>query len=67
MAIHEAFEATGGDSNRICSLLISTRPPISEWDCCRLEMAANMIDQEHDSGADELYDLCEMAKRMAPW
>lgn len=30
MAIHDAFEATGVDSNRICSLLISTRPPISE-------------------------------------
>jgi hypothetical protein len=46
MAIHDTFEGAGVDTNRVCDLLIVAHPPILEWDCCRLEMVANLMDLE---------------------
>lgn len=66
MAVHEAFEGTGADSSRVCALLLSSRPPISEWDCCRLEMVASQIDLEPGALADRLFGLCEMVRLVTP-
>lgn len=67
MAIHDALEGTGVDSNRVCELLVSKCPPLTEWDCNRLEMVANLIEQEPAAQGVRLYGLCDMAKLMAPW
>lgn len=67
MAIHDSLEGTGVDSNRVCELLVSIRPPLTDWDCNRLEMVANLIEREPSAQGDCLYGLCEMAKLVAPW
>ncbi|MCT8165628.1 MULTISPECIES: hypothetical protein [unclassified Pseudomonas] len=67
MTIHDAFEGTGADSNRLCELLISLSPPLTEWDCNRLEMVASLIESEPAAQGDHLFRLCEMAKLVAPW
>lgn len=66
MAIHEAFENTGTDSSQVCALLISSRPPISEWDCCRLEMVASQIELAPEALAGRLFGLCEMVRMVTP-
>nr|DAF79146.1 MAG TPA: hypothetical protein [Caudoviricetes sp.] len=67
MMIHGAFEATGANSNRVCDLLISGRPPLKEWDCIRLEMIADLIEADPEARAEHLFGLCEMVKMIAPW
>ncbi|HBM63259.1 MAG TPA: hypothetical protein DD418_05255 [Pseudomonas sp.] len=66
MAIHDSLEGTGIDSNRVCELLVSVRPPLTEWDCNRLEMVANLMEHEPTAQGDRLYRLCEMAKLVSP-
>ncbi len=67
MAIHDSLEGTGVDSNRVCELLVSMRPPLTEWDCNRLEMVAKLIEREPTVQGDRLYRLCEMTKLVSPW
>lgn len=67
MAIHDAFDATGVNSNRLCDLLISDRPPLKEWDCIRLEMVADLIEADPEARAEHLFGLCETVKMIAPW
>jgi hypothetical protein len=62
MTIHNAFEGAGLDCNRICDLLLSSRPPISELDCCRLEMVADLLKLEPDARAEQLYGLCKIPR-----
>ncbi|MNJ29825.1 hypothetical protein D3C77_244070 [compost metagenome] len=66
MAIHEALEALGVNSNRICDLLISERPPLTDWDCNRLEMVASLVEAEPEARAEHLFGLCEMVAMVAP-
>lgn len=67
MAIHDAFESTGTDSSQVCTLLISSRPPISDWDCRRLEMVASLIEAEPEARTEHLFRLCEMVAMIAPF
>lgn len=67
MAIHDLLEGTGLDGNRVCELLISMRAPLTEWDCNRLEMMADLIEREPSAQGDRLYRLCDMVKLIAPW
>lgn len=66
MTIHDAFEGAGTDNNRVCDLLLSSRPPISECDCCRLEMIANLLEQEPEAREERLYGLCEILRMVTP-
>lgn len=66
MTIHDAFEGAGTDNNRVCDLLLSSRPPISEWDCCRLEMIADLLEQEPEAREERLYGLCEILRMVTP-
>lgn len=64
MAIHEALEASGVNSYRICDLLISERPPLIERDCIRLELMASLIEAEPEARAEHFFGLCEMVLRV---
>lgn len=66
MAVHDAFEGAGLNSNRACDFLISNQPPVTESDCLRLEMIARQVELSPDSRGDHLLKLCEMARLLAP-
>lgn len=66
MAIHQAFEATGVDYNRACEVLISARPPLTEWDCNRLEIIAQQMELSPEARGEQLRGLCEMAALLTP-
>ncbi|WMY83399.1 MULTISPECIES: hypothetical protein [Pseudomonas] len=66
MAIHDALEGTGVDSNRVCDALLTKTPPISEWACERLDMVADQIEQAPDARSSLLFGLCEMARMLSP-
>lgn len=67
MAIHDAFEGTGVDANRVCERLISVHPPLNKWDCDRLEFVAELLEHAPEARGEQLHDLCGMAKLMVPW
>lgn len=67
MAVHEALESSGVDGNRVCELLLSVSPPLSKWDCDRLELVAGILEHAPDTRGEQLYGLCDMAKLMVPW
>lgn len=66
MAIHEAFEGTGVDSNRVCDVLLTKTPPISEWTCVRLDLVADQIEKAPAASSSLLFGFCEMAKMLTP-
>ena len=66
MAIHDAFEGTGVDSNRVCDALLAKTPPISEWACERLNLVADQIEQTPDASSSLLFSLCQMARMLTP-
>ncbi|AHC85733.1 hypothetical protein X970_11105 [Pseudomonas monteilii SB3101] len=66
MAIYEAFEDTGVDYNRACELLISARPPLTDWDCHRLEIIAQQMELSPEARGEQLRRLCEMAALLTP-
>lgn len=66
MAIHDAFESSGVNANRVCDLLIVEHPPISKWDCNRLESVADFMEFEPGAVSGQLFNLCKMVRLLTP-
>lgn len=66
MAIHDAFEGTGADVNRVCGWLITDRPPISEEDCRRLESFADLIESTPEATPTQILEYSKMVELLSP-
>ncbi|KPM67242.1 hypothetical protein CMV24_27910 [Pseudomonas plecoglossicida] len=67
MAIHDAFEGSSVDANRVCELLLSANPPLTAGDCDRLEMVSAAMERAPEARAGKLYGLCVIVQALCPW
>ena len=66
MAIHDAMDGLGICTSEACKLLLSIRPPLTEWDTYRLEMLATHLEAELDSKDCCLLSYCRCIRMMTP-
>ncbi|GED78344.1 hypothetical protein PFL02_51940 [Pseudomonas fluorescens] len=66
MSIHDVFEGSGVDVNRVCARLIADRPPITEQDCQRMEVFADLIESTPEATPKQILGLSEMVELLSP-
>ena len=60
MAVHEAFESWGVDTNWVASLLLPDKPPLTSNHLTMLEMAANLLLHSPEFWSASPSKMCEM-------